>query len=297
MTVSATLDERNLALSEALWDALPYCTLQGHALVAGRHLYHLAPIHGLLHLPATHRVDRRTVPDGTVFCSRLQHLGIKYGELTEPMTATPVGQVAEADLDVLAEAGQAVWEAVFSTKKPVLAEVRRADTATGHRLPLLGATNPQVNALIRDVHAETDRIWLQAPRELVDLHEGRVASGAGSFGTLLTTLVFVNGETRPLGYACYGGLVRAASEGMPMDALRHMARVLAGTPAEFLGYCGLENLWGFTRRMLDLLDSIDDRDDFTALMAHLALYVNCLGSWNSHLFPWEAEQRPGGVPA
>ncbi|WP_369249863.1 hypothetical protein [Streptomyces sp. R41] len=111
VTVTAELDDRDTELADALWDALPYRSLQGHALVAGRHLYHVAPIHSLLHLHASHRVaDRRDAPDGTVFCSALQHLGIKYGTLTEPMPASPVGQVRPEDMPTLIEAGRAVWD-------------------------------------------------------------------------------------------------------------------------------------------------------------------------------------------
>ncbi|MEV4253095.1 hypothetical protein AB0J52_07975 [Spirillospora sp. NPDC049652] len=287
LAVTAELDDRNPALAQALWDGLPYRSLQGHALVAGHHLYHVAPIHELVHLHGEHRVDRRTVPDGTVFCSKLQHLGIKYGELTEPMVATPVGRVRSDELDALTEVGRAVWESVYSTKKPIVAAVRRADEAGGHRVPRLSARDARVDALIGDLHRETEHIWLRPPAELVDLHQGRVASGAGSFGTLLTTMLFVNGETRPLGYSCYGGLVRAALEGTPLDALRQVARGMTATPAEFLGYCGLDTLWSFTRRVQDVLGQIDGIDDFTALMSHMALYVNCLGGWNLHLFPWE----------
>ncbi|MER6808667.1 hypothetical protein ABT299_05255 [Spirillospora sp. NPDC000708] len=286
VTVAADLDERNPALADAIWDALPYRSLQGHALIAGHHLYHVTPVHDVLHLPAAHRVDRRTVPDGTLFCSRLQHLGIKYGELTEPMAATPIGRVAEGDLDALADAGRAVWESVYSTKKPVVAEVRRAGEPGGHRVPRLAAADPEMDALVADVHAETERIWLDAPQELVDLHDGRIASRAGTHGTVLTTLLFVNGETRPLGYNAYSGLVRAAHEGVPLEPLRRMARALIAVPAEFLAYCGLERLGAFTERLLDGLDRLDRRQDFAAVMAHMALYVNCLGGWNLHLFPW-----------
>lgn len=297
LSVVAELDQRNPALADALWDALPYRSLQGHALVAGRHLYHVAPIHHLLHLQGRHRVDRRTVPDGTIFCSRLQHLGIKYGELTEPMAATPVGRVVAEDLEVLAEAGAAVWDAVYSTKEPVQVEVRRAGqqppSPDDHRRRIrrLPASDPGLDELISDLHAETERIWLQAPAELVDLHEGRIASGAGSYDTTLTTMLFVNGETRPLGYNVYGALVRAAHQGMPLPPLREMTRLLAGVPAEFLAYCGLARLGEFTDRLLGCLkhldpDRNDSRDDFIAVMAHMALYLNCLGSWNLHLFPW-----------
>ncbi|MQY08163.1 cucumopine synthase-related protein [Actinomadura macrotermitis] len=287
LSVTAGLDGRNRALAEALWDALPYRSLQGHALVAGHHLYHVAPVHELVHLHGEDRVDRRTVPDGTVFCSRLQHLGIKYGELTEPMAATPIGRIPADELDTLVQAGREVWASVYSTKKPIVAEVRRAGEAGGHRLPRLSAQDAWADALIGDLHRETGRIWLEPPAELVDLHRGRVASRAGSFGTLLTTLLFVNGETRPLGYSCYGGLVRAALEGTPLEPLRQVARGMTATPAEFLGYCGLDTLWAFTRRLHEGLDRIDRTEDFVALMAHMAMYVNCLGGWNLHLFPWE----------
>lgn len=287
ITVTAELDGRNPELADALWESLPYRSLQGHALVAGEHLYHAAPIPSLLHLPASTRIpDRREAPNGTVFCSALQHLGIKYGTLTEPMPASPVGQIRQEDIPGLLEAGQAVWDSVYSTKKPILAEVRKAGEEGGHRIPHLTAANPDAKRLIHDVYTATERAWLTAPPELADLHEGLIPSGAGSFETVLPTLLFVNGETRPLGYATYGGLVRAAVQGMPMDSLRHMARLLVGIPAEFLGYCGLEQLWSFTQRFLDCLDQID-RDDFLSVVGQLALYINCLGGWNLHLYPWE----------
>ncbi|MYV97557.1 hypothetical protein [Streptomyces sp. SID3343] len=301
VAVTAELDDRNPALADALWEALPYQSLQGHALVAGSHLYHAAPIPSLLHLPASTRFDRREAPDGTVFCSALQHLGIKYGALTEPMPASPVGRIRPEDMPELIRAGHAVWDSVYSTKKPILVEVRRAGTEGGHRLPRLTAADPDAKQLIRDVYTETERIWLTEPLELADLHGGWIPSGAGSFETVLPTLLFVNGETRPLGYATYGGLVRAAVADMPMDSLRHMARLLIGIPAEFLGYCGLEKLWAFTQRFLSCLDRLD-RDDFLAVASQLALYINCLGAWNLHLFPWNAgdhlrRQRPAEMGA
>jgi hypothetical protein len=222
-----------------------------------------------------------------VFGSRLQHLGIKYGTLTEPMNAAPIGRVHPLHMDRLAKAGAAVWEAVYRNGTPITASVRRVGAEPGHVIRKLPAQLPAVAALIDRIHAETMRAWLEPPAELRELHEGRIRSGAGTGGTVLTTLLFVNGETRPLGYASYGGLVRAAlTTDMPMPALLQMARMLIGVPAEFLGYCGLGPLWDLTRAVLGVLDQVTERSDFVALMAHMALYVNCLGGWNLQLFPW-----------
>jgi hypothetical protein len=288
ITVTADLDGRNTELADALWESLPYRSLQGHALVAGQHLYHVAPIPSLIHLRASTKIaDRRDAPDGTVFCSALQHLGIKYGTLTEPMPASPVGRVRPEDIAALRQAGQAVWSAVYATKQTILVEVRKAGTDGGHKIPHLTAADADAMRLIHEVHAETERIWLSEPSELADLHRGVIPSGAGSFETVLPTLLFVNGETRPLGYASYGGLIRAAVADMPLESLRQMARLLIGVPAEFLGYCGLERLWAFTERFLACLDRLD-RGDFLAVASQLALYVNCLNGWNLQLFPWDA---------
>lgn len=287
ITVTADLDGRNAALADALWESLPYQSLQGHALIAGEHLYHVSPIPALLHTPHDTRVpDRREAPDGTVFLSGLQHLGIKYGTLTEPMPATPVGRIRAADMPALREAGAAIWDAVYSTKKQIVAEVRRAGEPGGHRIPMLHATHTEADRLIADIFAETEKIWLAPPVELDELHQGIIPSRAGNFGTVLPTLLFVNGETRPLGYAAYGGLVRAAVQGMSKESLVHMTRLLVGVPAEFLGYCGLEKLWAFTQRFLAVLDDLD-RDDFYAVTSQMALYINCLGGWNLQLYPWE----------
>lgn len=151
---------------------------------------------------------------------------------------------------------------------------------------MLRAANEDAAQLIADILAETEKIWLAPPVELEGLHQGVIPSRAGNFGTVLPTLLFVNGETRPLGYAAYGGLVRAAVQDMPMASLVHMTRLLVGVPAEFLGYCGLEKLWAFTQRFLDVLDVLD-RGDFYAVTSQMALYINCLGGWNLQLYPWE----------
>src|SRR5262245_31165135 len=113
--VDLVLDEsRNAAQANALWESLPYRSLQGHALVAGQHLYHVAPVHDFLHINPQYTLDRRLAPDGTLFSSKLQHLGIKYGPLTEPIVASPIGRVVPEHEARLKAAGRAVWDAVYT---------------------------------------------------------------------------------------------------------------------------------------------------------------------------------------
>ncbi|WP_037347490.1 hypothetical protein [Sciscionella sediminilitoris] len=289
--VRITLDEQNNAdLVEPLWAALPYQTLQAHALVAGDCIYHVPPAHELLHAVPDHRVDRKIQPMGTVFCSAVQHLTIKYGELTEPMPTAPIGAVVPEDVDQLPKIGQLVWDAVYGNGAPIFAQVRRIDGPSGHGVRRMVAQHEQARALIERIAAETERVLIDPTDELIDVHEGRFSTGAGSKNSVLTTLVCVNGETRPLGYMNYTSLVRAGRlTEIPLSALLEMARILLVKPTEFLGYCGLNTLWDITKEVVDVLDRITEREDFLALMGQMATYVNALGAWNLQLFPWAIE--------
>ncbi|MFI5932100.1 hypothetical protein [Actinoplanes sp. NPDC051494] len=281
-------DTRNAELVEPLWASLPYRTLQGHALVAGDCFYQVAPAHDLLHAVADHRVDRQIQPNGTVFCSAVQHLTVKYGELTEPMPAAPIGMVVPEDVDSLPKIGQMIWDAVHGNGAPVIAQVRRVEGPAGHGVRLLPAQAGRVGELIARIAAETERVLVDPTDELVDVHAGRFPSGAGTKGSVLTTLVAVNGETRPLGYVSYTGLVRAARlTDITLASLIDMARILLVKPTEFLGYCGLNTLWEITEDVVAALDDITTREDFLALMGQMATYVNALGAWNLQLFPWD----------
>ncbi|WP_440972404.1 hypothetical protein [Nocardia seriolae] len=42
------------------------------------------------------------------------------------MPAAPVGRIRPEDVEALLEAGRAVWDSVYSTKRPVVVEVRKA---------------------------------------------------------------------------------------------------------------------------------------------------------------------------
>lgn len=287
--VRITLDEgHNTSLVEPLWAALPYRTLQGHALVAGECMYHVVPAHEFLYATPDDLIDRVAAPDGTVFCSTLQHLTIKYGRMTEPMPAARIGQVVQGDVPMLGKIGRAVWESVHDNGPPVIAHVSKAVGPSGHRIRRMTTDSEVARDLVETIAAETERVFTDPADELVDVHCGGRPSDTGTRNTVLTTVVFVNGEVRPLGYSSYTGLVRAAHlTDIPLAGLVEMAKILLIKPSEFLGYCGLTTLWDTTKQVMAALGVITTRNDFTALMAHMATYVNALGAWNLQLFPWE----------
>jgi hypothetical protein len=282
-------DGPNRNLCDLFWDNLPYHSLQNHALVSGHHLYHLVPSVELLYTQAERKEDRTKSPDGTLFLSQLQHLAIKYGPLSEYIPAAPVGIVIPAHLPLLREAGRACWEATFHSKEIIEVRVRRKgsiETAFPlRRFEFDG--HPEVQSLLSRIQDETDRVWIDPPREIVEMHRGNIPSGAGSYAQYFSTLVFLNGETRPLGYCALNGLVRLSrSESLSLDALLEMTPTFIRTSAEFLGYCGLEILWTFTQETIKVLPRLRTKDEFCALIGALALYANVLNTWNLQYFPW-----------
>jgi hypothetical protein len=290
ITVVAQLFEtRNRGLGDLFWRSLPYNALQNHALVSGRHLYHLVPVVDLIYTPAETKEDRTLSPDGTLFVSQLQHLAIKYGPLSEYIPAAPVGCVIPEHLPLLREAGQACWHATFRSKQIVEVRVRRRGEETGaYSLPWPRTQLPaDVQALVSRIQSETERIWIAPPPEIVRLHAGQIASRAGSYDQYFSTLVFLNGETRPLGYCALNGLVKMCmNQEISLDTLRAMTPTFIRTPAEFLGYVGLDTLWQFTQDTLDVLPRLESKKHYLVLVGALALYANVLNTWNLQYFPW-----------
>lgn len=299
--VAILTEGANRNLADLLWDSLPYNSLQNHALVSGNHLYHLVPTIELLYTQAERKEDRTKSPDGTLFLSQLQHLAIKYGPLSEYIPAAPIGMVIPEHIPLLREAGRACWNATYRTKQIIEARVRRyGTTELGFRLPrpiVETQLHPDVQSLLQRIHDETQRVWIRPPHELFDLHRGLIPSGAGSYDQFFSTMVFVNGETRPLGYCALNGLVRLGmSPNLTIEVLREITPNFVKTPSEFLGYCGLDTLWGFAQELFKVLPLVANKQEYVALIGALALYANVLNTWNLQYFPWRhGVEHPAGI--
>lgn len=288
--VTADLVEtKNPNLVQLLWDNLPYNSIQSHALVSGDHLYHLVPFWRSVWEPAMQKEDRTQSPDGTVFLSQLQHLAVKYGHLSEYLPAAAVGQVIPEHIPILKQAGQAMWEAAYRTKQVVeVRVVRKGERPASFALPAAPrCDSAAVGELVAEIVAETARIWIEPPKELIDIYNGHIKSGAGSRGQYFTTMLFVNGEQRPLGYCAFGGLIKSAfNTNLDVDQLKQIAGNFMKVPAEFLGYCGMDTQWHLTQRTMAVLPELKTMSDFVNLMSAMGTYANCLNAWNLHWFPW-----------
>jgi hypothetical protein len=165
---------------------------------------------------------------------------------------------------------------------------REGDLGVEHVLPRCAAVNVvDIQKVIDEIYDETQRVWVDPPVEIVNMHRGQIDSRAGSRDQYFSTLVFLNGETRPLGYCALNGLIKICqTTDVPVGMLKDLTPTFIKVPAEFLGYTGLTTLWRFTQQVLDVLPDVETKDQYFALMSSLALYANVLNTWNLHLFPW-----------
>jgi len=145
----------------------------------------------------------------------------------------------------------------------------------------------EVSKLKREIDEEIQRIWLEEPEEIKRLFRGLIDSGAGSYGQYFTTLVFVDGEVRALGYLVFTGILRAIDDpDFDIVQIRKLSKMLVPVCAEFLGYCGLAQVWEFSRQFLELVDKVESREELRGLVRSLMLYVNRMHGWIHFYFPW-----------
>jgi hypothetical protein len=294
ITIKARLlHELNPGLCEILTKNLPYRSVQCHALVAGQQLYHYTPIIEAITYKAKTKEDKTKQSIGRINMSSLELLSIKYGVITEYLTSVPVAQVVDEDIEKLKKVGSQVWKSVYKTKEIINVSVslegqNMLRNYTGLRRPKLSIENIDLENLINRIHDECENIWLNPPKDLLDIHRGKIKSGAGSYDQYFSTMVFVNGEVRQLGYNAFGGLLKSFSNPrISLQTAKELPQPFTEIAAGFLGYCGLEKLNEFTQRALVLNKKARSKNELTQLYNALCIYTNRLHGWSLHYFPWK----------
>ena len=144
---------------------------------------------------------------------------------------------------------------------------------------------------------QTETSWSSISKDLALVHQGQSPSQAGSKGSYFATMVFINGEIRPLGYNILNNILKVAATQPSFDLtqLAALYAVFASTPSEFVGYTGASYLVSTHEKITEMIqksvlqnDSKEDaREDLLAMVGAFARYVNLLNAQNLHVFPWK----------
>lgn len=102
------IEAQDQALKERFWNALPFSSIQSHAVCAGIQMY--CPFR-LVCIPSNPFLE----PMNEQIIGRInleldfQYLAINYGLMEEPVPALPIAQVREQDMDVIKLVGKMAW--------------------------------------------------------------------------------------------------------------------------------------------------------------------------------------------
>ena len=283
------LTELNENLCMLLLQYLPYRSVQAHSFVAGYQLYHYTPI--VESVSVTPQTEERLIdqPIGRVSLSALQLMPIKYGEVTEPLTANPIAQIIEEDIPKLKKAGKLVWNALYSTKELVYVTVRMPETPSKmYKVKTPQTSNKKLNKFLDSVYKEINSAFVNPPKELVDIFTGKEQPGVGTYNQYFATMVFVNGELRQIGYNALGGLLKVASDDkVELNSFKRAVEPFSKVAAGFLGYVGLKTLHGFVEEAIKLSKEINLREEMIELFNAVTTYANQLHGWSLCYFPWK----------
>lgn len=144
---------------------------------------------------------------------------------------------------------------------------------------------------VRDeIVAETDKIWLEETPELRKIRVGLTDSGAGSAGQYFSTLVHLEAYTLMLGqHLLYSALKFADEPNMELATLISITHESTGgtfDSFEFLGDLGLQTLHRLGEKYLQVLPTLDDKEQFKELTGVMLTYATRCHRWMHLYFPW-----------
>lgn len=127
ITVDAYLAvNENPELCNDIIQALPFSTVQDHAVVSGESMYAWAPV--VSTAPVHVRERQCDAPVGRIRFSQGtgNKIIVQYGDVTEDIATPVLGEIIPEHADRLPAVGKAVLESTFGTKEPIWLKVELA---------------------------------------------------------------------------------------------------------------------------------------------------------------------------
>lgn len=120
-------EERNWALCDEIWEALPFSTVQEHGMVSGELIYSWVPLISTAEIPFALLYTQSPIGCVTYSQGTGNKIIVKYGPCNEDLPAPVLGYVREDALESLAHAGREVWFNYFNDKKVIVTNFSRCE--------------------------------------------------------------------------------------------------------------------------------------------------------------------------
>lgn len=271
---------------------LPIHSFLLHVVVAGETIYMPAPS---ISLASKNMVERRM---GTVYYNTTsQSICICYGAVTESTPVNQFAQVVDEDLPKLEKLGRLVYEQTVSIKVPTIIETTIRKPGSPHELP----DNP-----LPPSPGKFDGSWQSAkeildgeiaglrvpeePDEIRNIRLGATKARAGSEGSSLQTIIFLQGFLSTLGPHIFSRLLTISTYQdmtLPM-MIRQTREFLTQTfnHFEFLSDLGLERMSKLGDIYSEALDTLETMEQYRELTDCMRTLIQLLYRWLHLIFPW-----------
>lgn len=286
--------DRNVHLSNVVWNVLPYRSSITHTLVSGGNIYHFTPITDKFNLRADSLVNRQKAPIGTLFLPDPQSLFIKYDNIFETNDFPAIGQVISSDIPKLVEVGRLCWNSVYKTKETVNVEVTKKgikndNIKTCQIFPNIeDISNANVKNTANKIIVEAKKIWLQPPEDIKNIFKNKEV--------YLSIKFFISSTLQHLSNLGVSNAVLQVSEHseVSLEQLKIFTKEgLNKYNFYFLGDCGLKTLHDLSEDFFSAIDVVENKKEFFIILSLFSIYMSQLLIWALNHFPWWCQDFDG----
>ena len=136
----------------------------------------------------------------------------------------------------------------------------------------------------------TQSIWLKEPDDVKLIRWGIIEGGAGTGNQYFTCMVLLETYTLMLGQRLlYPFLMMSQSSEFSVEMLKATTKALICSnfhPTEFLADMGLHQMHEIGERYFEALDTVESKEEYTALTGAFCTYCNRMHRWIHSIFPW-----------
>lgn len=144
----------------------------------------------------------------------------------------------------------------------------------------------QWQQVVADIEEETKKVWLDEPLEIKRLRLGISEFDAGTDGQIFAVVLNLNGETRAFAVrVCFHLLKKIENPDMPLESLKLLAQNFLPNNAGTMHYLGLKKIKIFAEDVLAVLDQLQSKEEFKALIGALYAYANRMMFWIHEITP------------
>lgn len=145
--------------------------------------------------------------------------------------------------------------------------------------------------VVKELNSNIDRVWLEEPKELRNVFNGVIGSGAGSGKQVFSVIVHLEAYLMIVSQDILFRFMKSSThENVGVDQLKSITReFLFGTfhIFEFLEDLGLDGMHALGSKYDAALDTVTTKEEYRDLTAPLHAYVAKMHQWTHLMFPWK----------